>query len=387
MAVLSAPFDVGIKEGNEVRVQMDAVKIYQGGAVGIVSAVGYATPLVVATSGIMFAGVALETIDNSAGSAGDKWIRIRRRGLIGFNNSSITVADIGSMTYFVSGSDDHTVSTTPSNVPAGVLAAVDSNGVAWVSIDQAVAPNSVLATSVECSDITGTDASLGIGGLASAQGGAVALVGGTSSTAEKAGGAVTVTGGTPGATGVGGAVTLTGGAGGATSGTGGAVAIAGGAGTNGNANGGAVTVLGGNANGGGTDGAIGIGTSNTSAVNIAAASIPTTITGPMTRGIGVSTAAAGSTVADAGELPAGTAGVYPTTAADDTKGVVINAADKVTGRQLFIGNGVSNKILKVYAPSGGSINGGSADAAFSSASGKGVLIVCLDSGTNTWLAM
>lgn len=101
---------------------------------------------------------------------------------------------------------------------------------------------------------------------------------------------------------------------------------------------------------------------------------------------GASTAAAGSTTSDAGALPAATATVYPTTAADDTKGVVIHADDKVTGRLLFIGNGVSNKILKVYPPSGGTINGGSADAAFSSVSGAGVIVICLSATSNTWLA-
>lgn len=108
--------------------------------------------------------------------------------------------------------------------------------------------------------------------------------------------------------------------------------------------------------------------------------------GVTNRSIGASTAAAGTTTADAGVLPAGTAPVYPTTAADGTKGVRINAADQVTGRTIFIGNGVGNQILKVYAPSGGNINGLGADAAFSSASGKGVIITCLDSAGNTWLA-
>lgn len=108
--------------------------------------------------------------------------------------------------------------------------------------------------------------------------------------------------------------------------------------------------------------------------------------GVTNRSIGASTAAAGTTTADAGVLPAGTAPVYPTTAADGTKGVRINAADQVTGRTVFIGNGVGNQILKVYAPSGGNINGLGADAAFSSASGKGVIITCLDSAGNTWLA-
>ena len=102
--------------------------------------------------------------------------------------------------------------------------------------------------------------------------------------------------------------------------------------------------------------------------------------------IGASTAAAGTTEADAGILPAATARIYPTTAADDTKGVKVNAADQVTGRLLLIGNGVSNKILKVYGPTGAVINGAAANAAFLSASGKGVIMVCLSGTGNTWLA-
>lgn len=243
-----------------------------------------------------------------------------------------------------------------------------------------------VAGSVTADDVTASDSALNIGGLAAAQGGTVVVTGGTSSTGGNAGGAVSLVGGTPGATGVGGAASVAGGAGGATSGTGGAASLAGGAGTAGNANGGAVSVLGGNAHGSGTDGVANLGTSNTSQVNIAAASIPTAIPGPMQHVAGGSTAAAGSTNADATALPAGTAMVYPTTAADDTKGVILNAADKVTGRTILIGNGVSNKILKVYPPSGGTINGAAANAAFSSASGKGVMIHCLDSGANTWLA-
>jgi hypothetical protein len=102
--------------------------------------------------------------------------------------------------------------------------------------------------------------------------------------------------------------------------------------------------------------------------------------------IGASTAAAGTTTSDAGALPAGTARIYPTTGADGTKGVKLHTSDKVTGRTIWIGNGVSTAILKVYPPTGGTINGAAADAAFSSASGKGVVIVCLSSGSNAWLA-
>lgn len=232
--------------------------------------------------------------------------------------------------------------------------------------------SSQVAGTLSSKGVAGTDSTLPITGAAGSGSGA--------------GAAVSLTGGLGGATGAGGASSVVGGAGGSTSGTGGAASVIGGAGTAGNANGGAVSILGGAKHSAGTDGAISIGTSNTSAITIGAASIPTNAPGPVNSAAGASTAAAGSTTSDAGVLPAGTARVYPTTAADDTKGVRVHASDKVTGRTIFIGNGVSNKILKVYAPSGGAINGASADAAFSSASGKGVIMHCLDATANTWLA-
>lgn len=168
---------------------------------------------------------------------------------------------------------------------------------------------------------------------------------------------------------------------------GGAVTIAGGAGNGTNKNGGALTLNGGDATGSGTDGAVNLGTANTSQVNAAAASVPFAIGGPVNVSVGGSTAAAGSTTSDATVLPAATAEVYPVTGADDTKGVRVHANDNVTGRRLVIANMVSNKSLKVYPPTGGTINGAATDAAFTSVSGHGVVLVCTSSGSNTWAAI
>jgi predicted RecA/RadA family phage recombinase len=278
--------------------------------------------------------------------------------------------------------------TATGNNLMGFAVATSANTDTYVYVALTAAKRTAtIAGSTTHTDITGSDSTLAIAGLSAAQGGLVSVTGGTSSTAGNAGGATSLVGGTPGVTGVGGAVAVTGGAGGATSGAGGALAIAAGAGTNGDANGGAITVLAGNADGSGTDGTLGLGTSNTSAITIGATSIPTAIPGPITEGIGASTAAAGTTAGDAGALPAATAPVYPTTAADDTTGVIIHADDQVTGRKLFIGNGVGDKILKIYPPTGGNINGLGANAAFSTVSGAGATVVCLSSGGNTWLAM
>lgn len=128
---------------------------------------------------------------------------------------------------------------------------------AWYSV-LTVASGSGTFTSIVANDITAGDASLAIAGLAAAQGGAIAIAGGTSSTAGNAGGAVTVTGGTPGATSAGGAVSMTGGIGGATSGAGGAASVTGGAGTNGNAIGGAASLVGGAGQGTAAGGAVAV---------------------------------------------------------------------------------------------------------------------------------
>jgi hypothetical protein len=118
--------------------------------------------------------------------------------------------------------------------------------------------------------IAGADAALDVTGLGAAQGGAITVTGGTSSTATNAGGAViykggagntsgaggaaTLQGGVPGVTGVGGAAEALGGIGGATSGKGGASKLTGGAGTAGNGAGGSTIITPGAAHGSGLAG-------------------------------------------------------------------------------------------------------------------------------------
>lgn len=102
--------------------------------------------------------------------------------------------------------------------------------------------------------IAGSDASLGVDGLAAAQGGAVVITGGTSATAGNAGGASSLVGGTPGSTGIGGAANVTGSAGGSASGKGGAVNLTGGSGTAGNGHGGSIVMQPGAKHGSGLDG-------------------------------------------------------------------------------------------------------------------------------------
>jgi len=176
---------------------------------------------------------------------------------------------------------------------AGSWQVTDANG----NLKQS---NAVSASTVN--SIAAGAAPLPITGLAAAQGGAVTVTGGASSTAANAGGAVTLTGGTPGATGVGGAATMVGGIGGATSGTGGAVGMTGGAGTNGNAIGGAAAVTGGTGQGsaaggavtatGGAGGATGAGGALTATTGAGGAT--SGVSGDLTLATGTTTAGSGS---------------------------------------------------------------------------------------------
>lgn len=104
-------------------------KIYAGALVVIDA--GYAAPGRTAT-GLIAAGVAQATVDNTGGAAGAKTIEVRR-GPHKFKNSSagdaIAQADVGKTVYIV---DDETVAKTDgtgTRSAAGRVLAIESDGV------------------------------------------------------------------------------------------------------------------------------------------------------------------------------------------------------------------------------------------------------------------
>ncbi|MDD2396030.1 MAG: hypothetical protein PHG12_09870 [Sphaerochaeta sp.] len=122
------------RDGQELSLGLAAsTKIY-GGSIVCRNASGYAVPGSTATT-LKALGVAEEQVDNAAGAAGAKSIRIRK-GTFRFANSAsadlIAAADIGNDCYLV---DDQTVAKTSGSSTrsvAGKVADVDSNGV-WVT--------------------------------------------------------------------------------------------------------------------------------------------------------------------------------------------------------------------------------------------------------------
>jgi len=91
--------------------------IYEGAAVGD-NASGYGRPLV---AGDTFLGFANEKCDNSDGSAGEKNIKVSKRGAVVLSVTGVTgVGDVGTTVY---ASDDDTFTlTSTSNTAVGKIA-------------------------------------------------------------------------------------------------------------------------------------------------------------------------------------------------------------------------------------------------------------------------
>lgn len=101
MAGLTQSYETYEKPGLVQSYRMSNVKVWKGGLVGL-TATGYVTPMAHGTAGLRFAGVAGESIDNSAGSAGDKSVNVAKSGSFVMKAASgfaPTVADLGKEVY------------------------------------------------------------------------------------------------------------------------------------------------------------------------------------------------------------------------------------------------------------------------------------------------
>ena len=104
------------QEGVLVDVALAAVQVYKGSILSF-NAAGYAD---VADASETFAGVAMESVDNSAGAAGDKAVRVWRSGVVELNCAAATQATVGKEAFVT---DDNTVHFTPALglIPIGIV--------------------------------------------------------------------------------------------------------------------------------------------------------------------------------------------------------------------------------------------------------------------------
>jgi hypothetical protein len=108
MTALAANVDRKEKEGMLLAHPVVASDIIYAGALVKHNAAGYLAPCA-AEAGAVFAGVAIEKVDNSAGSAGDLSCRVKKTGAFLMSGTGFSQANVGASVY---ASDDDTVSTT-----------------------------------------------------------------------------------------------------------------------------------------------------------------------------------------------------------------------------------------------------------------------------------
>lgn len=101
MAALTQPYETFERPGLVVSYKQSNVKLYKGALVGV-NASGYVEALAHTTANLKFVGVANETLDNAAGSAGAKSINLTKAGSFVYKPASgysPTIADLGKEVY------------------------------------------------------------------------------------------------------------------------------------------------------------------------------------------------------------------------------------------------------------------------------------------------
>jgi len=113
--------------GRIIEYRMAAVKIYHGTIVRL-NATGFAIPGDDAANGTMAIGVAIETVDNSGGSAGDLSIKVQKGSFMFVNDGNVVQATTGLNATIL---DDQTVSvagTTTNDHIAGTVEDFNDDG-------------------------------------------------------------------------------------------------------------------------------------------------------------------------------------------------------------------------------------------------------------------
>lgn len=133
MSALADNLQVDRKDGEIVSHPVIETDIVYEGALVKVNADGYLAPCA-AELGAVFAGVAVEKVDNSAGANGDKSCRVYKKGIFLLTGSSLARTDIGQAVY---AADDQTITKTNAAdlQRVGVIVEFVSSTKVWVKIE------------------------------------------------------------------------------------------------------------------------------------------------------------------------------------------------------------------------------------------------------------
>lgn len=112
MPALNRPYETFERPGLVVAYRVASVKIHKGALVGVNPA-GYLVPMTPQTPGLRFVGVANETVDNAAGSPGERSVNVTKSGSFVFAPAagySPAQGDLGTEVFAAS---DWEVQTSP----------------------------------------------------------------------------------------------------------------------------------------------------------------------------------------------------------------------------------------------------------------------------------
>lgn len=117
-AITVAKKSLDRQDGDILSFKQGAEKIPEGALV-MVNAAGYAVNATDTAGGVVV-GVADETVDNSAGSVGDKSIKVRRSGVFTFVFAgTATIADVNTLVYVTDNQTVDLVGVTTNDVLVG----------------------------------------------------------------------------------------------------------------------------------------------------------------------------------------------------------------------------------------------------------------------------
>lgn len=151
MAALAANKEVELQQGELVAHKMAAVEIFKGALVKV-NAAGYLAPCS-AEQGAVFAGIAYEGKDNSAGAAGDLELRVEKEGVALLDGAGFAQTDVGQLVY---ASDDQTVTKTNANDRQKVGVIVEVVSASQVRVKLAPHRNGLYAAITDGSDAATT---------------------------------------------------------------------------------------------------------------------------------------------------------------------------------------------------------------------------------------
>ena len=137
MTALSASYDARRKDGALIAYPVGAgVHVFKSALLAVAAATGLVQPASDAP-GLVFAGVAYEEADNTAGAAGAKSVRVLKTGVFTLAKAGAAQTDMGKTALVV---DDGTVATaaTTDSVACGVVVGVPDGAHVQVRIDTKV---------------------------------------------------------------------------------------------------------------------------------------------------------------------------------------------------------------------------------------------------------